>query len=137
MIRRIVLSILIFSFLNALVIAQSGKNNTNPRKITIGLIGKMGNNPVFQAAYSGARVAAKELGAKRKVQIVIDWQTPPEEDVQEQAAAIERLSHSGANGIAIACTDANYLTPIINKTIDEGTPIMCFDSDAICVLWRR
>lgn len=113
-----------------LVVAQAGKSNTNQRKVTIGMIGKMGKNPVFIAAYSGARVAAKELGEKYKVEIVVDWQTPGEENVEEQAAALERFSHSGVNGVAIACTDANYLTRIIDETVDKGIPVMCFDSDA-------
>ncbi len=111
-----------------LMLAQADKNNQ--RKITIGMIGKIGTNPVFIAAHTGAQVAAKELGAKYKVEIVIDWQTPETEDVKEQAAAIERLSRSGANGITIACTDANYLTKTIDEAVDAGTPVMCFDSDA-------
>ena len=105
-------------------------NNSGKQKITIGMIGKMGNNPVFIAAYSGARVAVKELSAKYKVNIVIDYQTPPEENIQEQAAALERLSSAGAQGIAISCTDANYLTPAIDKVVAKGIPVMCFDSDA-------
>ena len=50
-------------------------NNSGKQKITIGMIGKMGNNPVFIAAYSGARVAVKELSGKYKVDIVIDRRT--------------------------------------------------------------
>jgi len=90
----------------------------------------MGNNPVFIAAYAGARVAAKELGTKNKVDVVIDWQTPPEENVQEQAAALDRLSRASVQGIAIACSDASYLSPLIDKVVNKGIPVMCFDSDA-------
>ena len=70
------------------------------------------------------------MGAKYKVEVVIDWRTPETENVQAQVAAIEGLSQSGASGIAIACSDANYLTPTINGVIDKGIPVMCFDSDA-------
>jgi ribose transport system substrate-binding protein len=112
------------------LLAQSGKSASGNKKITIGMIGKIGTNPVFVAAYSGARVAAKELGAKYNVEVVIDWQTPATENVQEQAAALERLSHNNVNGIAIACSDANYLTSMIDKVVYRGIPIMCFDSDA-------
>src|SRR4051812_46698985 len=58
------------------------------KKITIGLVAKSQSNPVFQAAYSGAKDAAKELGPKYNVDVVIDWQTPPDEDAQKQAQAI-------------------------------------------------
>ena len=108
----------------------AGTNGSSKQKITIGLIGKSATSNVFVAAYTGARVAAKELGAKYNVDIEIDWQSPKVENVQEQAAAIERFSSSGANGVAISCIDANYLTPVINKAIDKGLPVMCFDSDA-------
>jgi ribose transport system substrate-binding protein len=113
-----------------LIYAQTTNKKSSRRNVTIGLIGKISTNHVFIAAYSGARVAAKELGAKYNIQIDIDWQTPAQENVHEQGSAIERLSRSGADGIAIACSDANYLTPIIDNAVDNGIPIMCFDSDA-------
>ena len=71
-----------------------------PRTITIGLIAKSQGNPVFQAARVGAVDAAKELGAKHKLTIKIDWRTPNEEDAQKQAEAIEQLVLTGAEGIA-------------------------------------
>ena len=108
----------------------AGDNTSPKQKITIGMIGKTATSNVFIAMYSGARVAANELGAKYNIEINIDWQTPKVENVQEQSAAIEHFSSSGASGIAIACIDANYLTPVINKAVDQGTPVMCFDSDA-------
>jgi len=128
--RRIFLFICLVVVASAPIPAQGTKGNPNLRKITIGMIGKIGKNPVFIAAYTGAFVAAKELGAKYKIDVVIDWQTPDVENVEEQAAAIKRLAESGANGIAVACTDANYLTPIIDEASNKGIPIACFDSDA-------
>jgi ABC-type sugar transport system, periplasmic component len=113
-----------------IIFAQKGENNSSQKKITIGLIGKMSTNSVFIAAHSGAKIAAKELGTKYNVDVVIDWATPETENVQEQAAAIERFSRSRVDGIAISCSDANYLTPVIDEAVDKGTPIMCFDSDA-------
>jgi ribose transport system substrate-binding protein len=110
--------------------SQSNQNNSSQKKVTIGFIGKIGTNAVFIATHSGANLAAKELGAKYNVEVVIDWETPETENVQEQAAAIERLTSSGVSGIAIACTDAKFLTPVIDEAIDKGVPVMCFDSDA-------
>ncbi|MCS7049361.1 MAG: substrate-binding domain-containing protein [Verrucomicrobiae bacterium] len=100
------------------------------RKVVIGLVAKSQSNPVFQAAYAGARDAARELGPKYGATVVIDWQTPPEEDAQKQAEAIEQLARAGAHGIAVSCTDANTVTPAINKAVDLGSVVMCFDSDA-------
>jgi ribose transport system substrate-binding protein len=127
---RIVLLICLMFVGFGLIFPQTDKNNSSQKKITIGLIGRIGTNPVFIAAHSGANAAAKELGAKYNIDVVIDWETPENENVQEQAAAIDRLIRSGANGIAIACSEANYLTPVIDKAVEKGIPILCFDSDA-------
>ncbi|MFZ1976685.1 MAG: substrate-binding domain-containing protein [Bacteroidota bacterium] len=110
--------------------AQTGTDKSSQKKITIGLIGRIAANPVFIAEHSGALLAAKELGLKYKIDVVIDWETPEDENVQEQAVAIERLIRSGASGIAIACSDENYLTPVINEAVEKGIPVMCYDSDA-------
>ena len=94
------------------------------------MVAKSQSNPVFQAAYAGAKDAAKELGAKYGVEVTIDWQTPAEEDAQKQAEAVEQLARSGVRGIAVSCSDANTLTPAIDKAVDAGAVVMCFDSDA-------
>src|SRR5687767_4777981 len=100
------------------------------RTYTIGLVAKSQGNPVFQAARVGAEQAAKDLGAKHKIQIKIDWRTPNDEDAQKQAEAIEQLVLSGADGIAVSCSDANKLTDAINSAVKNGVPVATFDSDA-------
>src|SRR6185503_3959874 len=95
-----------------------------------GLVAKSQGNPVFQAARVGANDAAKALGEKYGVKIKIDWRTPNEEDAQKQAEAIEQLVLSGANGIAVSCSDANKLTDAINSAVNNGVPVATFDSDA-------
>jgi ribose transport system substrate-binding protein len=127
---RLIVSVCLVFLLSLPIRVIASDNKSSKQKITIGMIGKASTSAVFIATYSGARVAAKELGAKYNIEINIDWQTPKVENVQEQATAIERFSSSGVSGIAIACIDANYLTPVINKAADKGTPVMCFDSDA-------
>jgi ribose transport system substrate-binding protein len=96
----------------------------------IGLVAKSQGNPVFQAARVGAEQAARELGQKHNINIKIDWRTPNEEDAQKQAEAIEQLVLSGANGIAVSCSDANKLTDAINSAVKNGVPVATFDSDA-------
>src|ERR1051326_5658911 len=100
------------------------------KKIVIGLVAKSQSNPVFQAAYAGAKDAAKELGPKYGVEVVIDWQTPADEDAQKQAEAIEQLARGGAKGVAVSCSDANTVTPAIDKPVEMGATVVCFDSDA-------
>lgn len=120
----------VFLALALLACACSKQSNENLPKVTIGIVGKSQSNPVFQAAYTGAKAAAKELGAKRKLQIVIDWRTPPDENPQKQAEAIEALAREGVKGIAVSCSDAKACTSAIDKAVDLGAQVFCFDSDA-------
>ncbi|MBM3840135.1 MAG: sugar ABC transporter substrate-binding protein [Verrucomicrobia bacterium] len=100
------------------------------KSYTLGLVAKSQSNPVFQAARVGAEDAAKDLGKKHGISIKIDWRTPNDEDAQKQADAIEQLVLSGADGIAVSCSDANKLTDAINSAVKNGVPVATFDSDA-------
>jgi ribose transport system substrate-binding protein len=95
-----------------------------------GVVAKSNNNPVFQAAKTGAEDEAKKLSHEKGVDIKIDWRTPNEEDPQKQADAVEQLVNAGASGISISASDANKLTDAINKAVDSGVPVAMFDSDA-------
>jgi len=99
-------------------------------RLVLGLVGKSQGNPVFQAARVGAEAAARELGAARGLEIVIDWKTPPDEDPAAQAAAIEQLARAGVRGIAVSCSEDATLTPAIDKAVELGAQVVCFDSDA-------
>jgi ribose transport system substrate-binding protein len=100
------------------------------RKIVIGFLGKSLTNDVFQAAQSGARNAANELGPKYQADVEIEIRTPNDEDATKQAEAIEALTRRGVDGIAVSCSEANTVTPSIDKAVGKGIPVMCFDSDA-------
>jgi ribose transport system substrate-binding protein len=96
---------------------------------TFGVVAKSNNNPVFQAAKTGAEDEAKKL-SQNGVTVKIDWRTPNEEDPQKQSDAIEQLVNAGASGISVSASDANKLTDAINKAVDSGVPVAMFDSDA-------
>jgi ribose transport system substrate-binding protein len=98
--------------------------------IVIGFIGKSLTNDVFQAAQSGAQDAAKELSEKYNVNIELEVRTPNDEDATKQAEAIEALTRRGAQGIAVSCSESNTVTPSIDKAVQKGVEVVCFDSDA-------
>lgn len=100
------------------------------RTILIGFIGKSQTNDVFQAAHAGARDAAVELGAKYGVKVEVEIRTPNDEDATKQAEAIEALTRRGADGISVSASEANTITPSIDKAVAKGIAVMCFDSDA-------
>jgi ribose transport system substrate-binding protein len=110
--------------------SPNGNSSAAKKSYKIALIAKSQGNQVFQAARVGAEDAAKDLSAKLGVQITIDWRTPNEEDAQKQAETVEQLAVQGVDGIAISCSDASTVTNAIDKAVDRGTQVMCFDSDA-------
>lgn len=99
-------------------------------KITIAMIAKASNNPVFLAARTGAEAAAKELSQKDSIQVTVNWLTPPEEDGQVQAQRIQQAVNDGADAILISCSDAGKVTGAINDAVARGVAVMTFDSDA-------
>lgn len=101
-----------------------------PKSLTIVMIGKSDNNPVFPSARVGAERAAQELSTKTGVDIKIDWRTPPAEDGTVQAQRIADAVNQGAGAILISCSDAAKVTAAINDAVDKGVPVMTFDSDA-------
>ena len=109
---------------------SSSSNSGGKRKIVIGIVAKSQSNAVFQAAHKGAKDAAAELGAQYNADVDIDIRTPTDEDATKQAEAIEALTRAGVDGIAVSCSEAATVTPAIDKAIEKGVAVMCFDSDA-------
>jgi ribose transport system substrate-binding protein len=100
------------------------------KTVRIGIVAKSMSNAVFQAAHKGAQDAAVELGPKYGVNVEVEIRTPTDEDAQKQAEAIEALTREGVDGIAISCSEANTVTPSIDKAVAKGIQVICFDSDA-------
>ena len=109
---------------------QGGGAGGDKKVVRIGVVAKSISNAVFQAAHKGAQDAARELGPKYGVDVEVEIRTPSDEDAQKQAEAIEALTRGGVDGIAVSCTEANTVTPSIDKAVSRGVAVMCFDSDA-------
>src|SRR4249920_3642323 len=74
----------------------AASNAPGKDKITIAMIAKSSNNPVFLASRTGAEAAAKELSEKYHIQVSVVWLTPPQEDGQVQAQRIQQAVNDGA-----------------------------------------
>jgi len=100
------------------------------KKITIVMIAKSEANAVFVAARKGANDAAAEISRKGGAEVVLDWQTPAQEDAAEQLQKVRAAVASHADAILISCSDATTLTPAIDEAVSQGVEVMTFDSDA-------
>ena len=106
--------------------APSGRT----KEYSFALIAKNQGNPVFQAARTGAEDAARDLTRKLGIPIKVQWQTPNEDDAQKQVEFLEQVVVQGVDGVSISVVIADTLTPAIDKVVERGVPVMCFDSDA-------
>jgi ribose transport system substrate-binding protein len=110
--------------------APGGGAGGAKRSIVLGIVAKSQSNPVFQAAHKGAQDAAAKLGSQYNADIRVDIKSPTDEDATKQVEAIDALVRDGVDGIAVSCTNAATVAPAIDRAIEKGIPVMCFDSDA-------
>jgi ribose transport system substrate-binding protein len=108
------------------IFAGCGKKQEE-KKLVFAFVPKLLDNPVFQVAWQGAQGAAKDLGGGK---IEVQRFAPVKSDAVEQAQIIESLIEKKVDGIAVSVNDADALTESINKAVDAGIPVVCFDSDA-------
>src|SRR5262249_3954872 len=95
------------------------------KKLRFAVMPKGLDLPVFNYAKVGAERAAKELG---NVEII--WRAPESADQLRQKEILESFITQGVDGIAISCTNGDFLTDTINKAIDAGIPVITWDADA-------
>lgn len=81
-------------------------------------------HPFFESITKNAVETAKKMN----VNIII--KAPDEAYLEQQIRMVENLIKQGVDGIAIDPVDAAALTPYINKAINAGIKVICFDSDA-------
>lgn len=107
------------------------KKNEGKKTVVITMIAKSSTNPVFISAKTGAIKTAEALSEKHsKLKVVIDWRTPENESATEQAQIIRDVVKNGSKAIIVSCSDEDTLTQAINYAVDNGIPVMTFDSDA-------
>jgi rhamnose transport system substrate-binding protein len=86
------------------------------------LVPKALGNPYFDAANSGAQLAAAELGVK------VRYQGPTTADATAQITLLDSLIAQKVNGLAISADDADALVPTGKAAMAAGIPVVCWDS---------
>jgi ribose transport system substrate-binding protein len=95
------------------------------RKYRFAVMPKALDLPVFSYAKVGAERAAKQLGNVETM-----WRAPETADALKQKEILESFITQGVDGIAISCINGDLVTETINKAMDQGIPVVCWDSDA-------
>lgn len=71
-----------------------------------------------------AEAASRQLGA----QLIV--KAPDEANLEQQIRMMENLIKQRVDGIAISPVDEAQLTPYINKAVEAGIKVICFENDA-------
>ncbi|WP_426451832.1 substrate-binding domain-containing protein [Paenibacillus sp. S-38] len=82
------------------------------------------SHPYFEWITESTEAAAKEMGVKLLVK------APDEAHLEQQIRMLEMTIRQKVDGIAIDPVDAETLSPYIDKAVEAGIPVVCFDSDA-------
>ncbi|WP_379155697.1 sugar ABC transporter substrate-binding protein [Paenibacillus sp. sgz5001063] len=101
--------------------AATGRNEEQP--LTFGII-----YPMVNANYEWITEKAEVEARKHNVQLLV--QAPDEANLEQQIRIMEMMIKRGVDGIAIAPVDSQALVGVINKAVDQGIPVVCFESDA-------
>jgi len=93
------------------------------------------NKPFFAVIFPIAHPFFDPIGKQvEKIARENNWnviiRAPNTADAQIQISIMEDLIASKADGIAIGPTDPVALVPVINKAIDAGIKVICFETDA-------
>ena len=103
--------------------AWSG-GRSDSKTITIAVVPKALDNMIFLDAKTGAEAKGKELGIK------VEWVGPARSDAAEQVNVIESLIERKVDGILISCNNADALKDVIDRAVNAGIKVACFDSDS-------
>ncbi len=103
---------------------SAGSGGSAVIAITIGVVPKTLQNPVWQGVIKGA-----EDQAKTKGNITIKASAPnSEEDITGQINKIQDLITQGVDALVVA-PDGDSLQPILQQAVDKGIPVVLVDTD--------
>ena len=92
--------------------------------LVIAVVPKSLDNAIFLDAKSAAEKKGAELG------ITVQWEGSMTSDAAQQVNVIESLIERQVDGILISCNDADALQEVIDRAVDAGIHVACFDSDS-------
>lgn len=94
------------------------------KQLRIAVIPKGTSHEFWKSVHFGARKAADELGG-----VEIIWQGPiVESDTGSQIEVVKSMITSGVDGVVLAPNQKGGLVDVVSEAIDEGIPVVIFDS---------
>lgn len=104
------------------------KTNGKRKSCRIGIVTQLAGASFMREINRGIREAAEEL-RDRDVEVLVRESLSVDE--KEQVDAIEELRREGIDGLAVMPVDAESVREKINELIDDGIPVVTFNSDIV------
>ena len=104
------------------------KTNGKSKSCRIGIVTQLAGASFMREINRGIREAAEEL-RDRDVEVLVRESLSVDE--KEQVDAIEELRKEGIDGLAVMPVDAESVREKINELIDDGIPVVTFNSDIV------
>jgi len=120
--KKLVVLLIVVTMIAGLAFAGGGKEKKE--ELEIAAVYMNITVPFAGLIKQGVDAAAEELGINAYMTGATDWTT------ESQYKVIEDLIAKGVDGISIAVLDIPGLTPVIEKGIEAGIPVTCFNVDA-------
>lgn len=95
--------------------------------LTFALVPKSMDNPFFQPAEDGCRDQERDLGIKC---IFVGTEGDDMDGLKQAELVTNLIDVFGIQGLAISVVNVDVLTPVINRAVQAGIPVVTFDSDA-------
>jgi len=84
--------------------------------------------PMADAYYEAVTESAARAAEAAGVRLII--KAPDEANLEQQIRMMETMIKQGVDGIAISPIHSDMLAPVIDKAVEAGIPVICFESDA-------
>lgn len=107
-----------------LMVSLLSLTSISAKTITIAVVPKSLDNPVFLDSKVGGQEEAKKLGVE------FIWTGSNQADAANQVTVIEGLIQKKVDGLVISCNDAGALKDVIDRAVAAGIKVACFDSDS-------
>lgn len=83
--------------------------------------------PVAHPYYEMVTKRMEESARQHQVRLIV--KAPAELNLEQQILMMENMIKQRVDGIAISPIDPVLLAPIVNKAVQQGIPVICFESD--------
>ncbi|HZG13670.1 MAG TPA: substrate-binding domain-containing protein [Candidatus Bathyarchaeia archaeon] len=84
--------------------------------------------PMAHPFYEMITQVAEESARSEQIRLIV--KAPDEANIEQQIWMVETMIKQKVDGIAIDPIDPEALAPVINKAMDNGIPVICFESDS-------